>query len=626
VRCAPKHHPKASSPGTRRRAQKPYSENKTLMNELYSKPALNGRAESCIFCTNPELKMSCTNKQIKSFPWMPLPLALLGFLIPLPLLFLLEIPQNDVAARYAPMAEAFAAGQWKFAFHPRVPPLHTVTAGLFAMALNINGFTAAQLASALFFALGILPFYGILRRVFDQKTATIASFLYLFCAPWLELAFSGLRDSAKGAALLLAVYGIVLIFKHRKKWSGYLWTAIGCGGLALVRGDCLLYALLLLGTAFLMELRQNRLLCFPLRSLIAGALFFLLIAPWVQYQYKTIGYPVAAVQQAHILMRIEKQFGISLSRPTPSTPEPATNQPLSSLNKVLSDTSANMSARTIRKSNVKPADFFFLKKDSPSYAASEPIEKKYTLLKFSKSTSKGFYPPFALIAFAMIFYRIWNKLWAPTETILLLMVLLHFILQVGQIALANRILYVSSRYLIGASLLLFGWAALGLITIYRTISPSLRSKKWLRLIPCGLLIALYLHAGQRIIKPYTSEKSRTQKQAILACAEWIRTVYPNCGQYDPKPLTHPLLYHTGKRPRILTSEPSVGLFVSGEPLHLSHAKKGIQQSLRSLDIDFMAVSRQEAAALDLDTTKTSFTSGPNRYDMFLFDLRHKSDQ
>lgn len=41
-------------------------------------------------------------------------------------------PMRDVAARYAPMARAFAEGDWAFAFHPRIPPLFPLFAGVLA--------------------------------------------------------------------------------------------------------------------------------------------------------------------------------------------------------------------------------------------------------------------------------------------------------------------------------------------------------------------------------------------------------------------------------------------------------------------------------------------------------------
>jgi 4-amino-4-deoxy-L-arabinose transferase-like glycosyltransferase len=539
--------------------------------------------------------------------------TILAFLLSLPLIYLLKIPQNDVASRYAPMAEAFAAGQWGFAFHPRVPPLHTVTAGLFAAGLNVNGFTATQLASALFFALGILPFYGLLRKVFSSKAAFTGIFLYLFCAPWLELAYSGLRDSAKGFLLLLAMYGAVSVFQHLGKWNGYLWTAIGSAGLALTRGDCLLYALLLLGAIFLMELRQSRTFRFPLRSLIAAALFSLLIAPWLQYQYNTIGYPVTAVQQVSVLKKIESHFGITLPFQAPvssaATAQPPGHKPSDEF--AVENTARPPSTEQLTRSPVA----------SLPRVALPQIVKEHTLREFLKSLTSGFYPPFAILALPVIFYRIRKKIWTALETLLLTTVLLHAILQVGQIALADRILYVSSRYLISATPLYFGWAALGLNAAYPIACRYLRSPKRVNFIIISLLTGLYLHAGGRVIRSFTSGKKRVQQHSILSSAAWIKTRYPAAGTFNHTRSIDPHRYQSGRSPVVLSSEPSVGFFSHGQVLDLNQPIQNLKLFCANSGVDFLVLYPHEAERIGLDESLAGFISNPGKYGMRVFDLR-----
>ena len=60
-------------------------------------------------------------------PWF---YFLLALVLALPPFFLTTIPPVDVATRYAPMAEAFARGDWGYAFHPRVPLLQSVIGGI----------------------------------------------------------------------------------------------------------------------------------------------------------------------------------------------------------------------------------------------------------------------------------------------------------------------------------------------------------------------------------------------------------------------------------------------------------------------------------------------------------------
>jgi hypothetical protein len=317
----------------------------------------------------------------------------------------------------------------------------------------------------------------------------------------------------------------------------------------------------------------------------------------VYYQYRTIGYPVTAVQQARIIIKLKAHLGGSVdklsSRSVVGNPDQT-----SFINP--STDHLNIGSVAMRLT-VKP--------------------KKFPISEFVDSVFKGFYPPFALIALPVIFIRIRRKLWTRPETFLLTAVLLHAGLQIGQIALASGILFMSSRYLIGAAPLLFGWTAIGLIWMYHAVPQSLRCQKSIRLVPAVLLIALYLHAGQRIIKSFTSERSRTLQKSTFACAEWIRTTYPNCGQYDPKTPMDPANYRTGKRPRILTDEPSVGFFAGGEALDLQHNKRNLRRFLKEMGIEFIVINRHEAEIRGLDQAIGAFTTGNGKYDMIVFDLR-----
>ena len=71
-------------------------------------------------------------------------------LLYLPALFLYDVPDRDTAMRYAPAAEAFARGDWLFAFHPRMQMLHPFVSGIFVLLFPVDGFLAAKLSSLLF--------------------------------------------------------------------------------------------------------------------------------------------------------------------------------------------------------------------------------------------------------------------------------------------------------------------------------------------------------------------------------------------------------------------------------------------------------------------------------------------
>ena len=53
-------------------------------------------------------------------------LAIIAFGLCLPMILFDNLIVRDVATRYAPMAEAFARGDWHNAFHHRIPPLFTI--------------------------------------------------------------------------------------------------------------------------------------------------------------------------------------------------------------------------------------------------------------------------------------------------------------------------------------------------------------------------------------------------------------------------------------------------------------------------------------------------------------------
>ena len=62
--------------------------------------------------------------------------------------FCLPLAATDTLCRYAPMAEAFAAGDWANAFHPRFGVGGTVVAGLFALLPGFDGFTACAVSAS----------------------------------------------------------------------------------------------------------------------------------------------------------------------------------------------------------------------------------------------------------------------------------------------------------------------------------------------------------------------------------------------------------------------------------------------------------------------------------------------
>ncbi len=551
----------------------------------------------------------------------PVLLSLLALILCIPLIILDAIPQTDVAARYAPMAEAFAAKDWFFAFHPRIPPLLPTTAGLICSAFDVDGFLACKLASALFFALGAIPLFNIFNTVFGKKTAHIGTFLYLFYPHLLRFAHMGFRDTAKGFSFILATYGLLLIFQKQKKSStpllqhfntprpegtlpsGYLYCMLGSAGLFLVRGDCSLYAFVFLGAAVLLNLKTG----FPKKAILAGLGTLLLISPWLLYQHKTIGYPVPELRHAMFLEKtaLSRFYNDDAKIRLPGRERPA---PARSLSKKQPSSAQKPTPRTVRTPASSPQIIF------------PPSRSSYTVSKFTEAILlESVYPLFALFAIPIIILRIRRKEWRPEESFLLGIFFLHGVLQVGQIAIADQKLYVSPRYLVSVSPLVFGWSALGMMHLSEEIKRR-RPKQANRLIRllciCGL-IGLYLHASGRIIKSYTSEKKRERRENVLLCSEWINSDCTIPRKRDPNTPRKALEYRTGQRPNILSTERALAYFSSGQAYTPERLKSGLARYCATERIDYIALFNEQTNDFK-NLPPPLFSTGDSKYDMVVF--------
>ena len=256
--------------------------------------------------------MSLEIRNIKLTGWrFPCLIFVLSLLLCTSLSSLNDIPERDVACRYAAMAEAFAAGDWTYAFHPRIPPLLPCCAGVVAWLTGCSGFVAAKTVSILFFAACVFPLYGIFLRTFNENIARWGCVLLMFSSHLLRIAVSGLRDSSKGLAIIIACYAILCIWQQRTKLAGYLWCACGAALLTLTRGDCVLYALLFLATIFVFELYRRGAFFFPWRTVMALFVYLLCLSPQLAYNYRTIGYPVPEVRYGMILNKLEHRLGLN---------------------------------------------------------------------------------------------------------------------------------------------------------------------------------------------------------------------------------------------------------------------------------------------------------------------------
>ena len=239
------------------------------------------------------------SRKYRVYIWLVFALVILADLV---MVRLFAYPGNDMASRYAPMAEAFAAGDWRVAFHPRFGLLFSAVTGSISYLTGLNGFRSCQLAAMIFFWLTAFPLWSIYRRVWDERVAAAGCLLYLLSSFLTRYAYFGLRESWKAFGIALGVCGILTLAQAPNKWRGYLAIAFGGAFLIAVRGDGAFYALVLLVVAAVLEMaRADRL---PARTFLCGLLILVLVSPQLYYNYNMLGYPVPESRHAVMLKRI----------------------------------------------------------------------------------------------------------------------------------------------------------------------------------------------------------------------------------------------------------------------------------------------------------------------------------
>lgn len=170
------------------------------------------------------------------------------------------VMMSDPVCRYAPMAEAFAVGDWNLAFHPRFGVLFQTLAGCVVALTGLDGDKALQIIAFGLQALSLVPVWCLFRKIFGGRIAWWAAMLCFFGDDLFRYSLDGLRDSGKclGFALLglgiaerksiwygaglfvlisLASYcfaaGMLFFFGwcvyafSRREWKMLLWPAVG---------------------------------------------------------------------------------------------------------------------------------------------------------------------------------------------------------------------------------------------------------------------------------------------------------------------------------------------------------------------------------------------------------------
>ncbi len=465
-------------------------------------------------------------------------LSLAAFGICLPMILFDQDPGKDTSTFYSPMIRAFGQGDWAHAFWPSITPLFVCVGGIFAW-LGAAPYTAAKIASALFFAAGVWPTYSVHRRVFGVRTAWTAAVLYVLCARLIRYGGAGLLDSGK-TFLFILIVSILFSFWESQSWRDALLLAVCGAGLCLIRGDGVLFFAVAAGLALLREtlaqatrlgdLRSWRL---PRRSLSALLVVLALLSPWLAYEWVQVGLPVLDMRQVVRANQVTAILGIRLPVSAGRLP----HQP-----------DASLARKKIP--GEPPPEMRFRNWDTsiPKRVVSEIL--------------KGLVPFYLLIAIPVIVVRIRRRLWTRPETVLVAAIVVHTLLLLAALAVA----WIEKRYVIAAAPLLLGWVALG----WQWLAAGLRAQR----PPYGARLATTVAVAFAVVmiwdgasraRRVLSSRRAGEIGASADCADWLRTAGPRLlAPEDTAAPSTAYMYHNGRRLRVVTLEPSIALFAAAD--------------------------------------------------------------
>lgn len=513
-------------------------------------------------------------EKIETTSWMlPVLFALASFLLFLPALFLVQLPMMDVLTRYAPMADAFAAGDWNTAFHPRVPPYLPVVGGIFSYLFSCSGFMGVKLASLLMFSLSFLALIPLFRRIFSLRTTIIGGILAMFCSHYLRLVVAGLRESGKGFFFTLGAYALVRIYQEKQKKTGFLLLGLACGGMIYVRDDSVLAAILFVLTAMMMEICRSR--SFPWRTLLFSCCAAVVIAiPLLASNYRMTGYPVPSYRFIPIVSKFvpysvfgEPEFRKELMRNEKKWAEQQKNLE----EKWAAEFSAKEQTKESGKQEIRPRQFNDIAREVYRPEAENYLTPRHFLMAFSKMIQGG-HIYFIFPALLVIVLRICKKQWKTEETILLLVPVLHALLIFLQVLIADGRAWLTERYLLALSPMMLCWAGIALEAVYDFTKKWLNNdplhKKLTAAVSVLLLCLLYVDSISAEIRSWTSSRQRARQLLLYEWAELVRNDYKGETGEPYFYLDHKA-YRSFRRPRIYSEEfTELGYFSGGETMSL----------------------------------------------------------
>ena len=450
------------------------------------------------------------------FPWkLFLVFVVLVLALYLPLLFLSAWPCQDVASRYAPMAEAFARGDFAYAFHPRCQMLHTTVAGIFSYLFHCSGFMACKLASLLFYILSAFPLYSLCRRIWGNRIACGTIIVFAFCSPIIsEIAVSGLRDSAKMLIQTMLVNGIVCVYQERQKIKWYIYTGLACGLGVCIREDLVLMSALALFVAGVLERTKSVWIWRTLSAFLTTAVISLME---IGTNYCISGYAIPGIRYYAFFCQVFKTAptipAVILYAAVPALLALVTAVYASSwlikykICRIIFATAAILAVTCVLFKNIM---------------AAETLKEVWG---FCKSVMNGISPLFFPLAVLGIVVRKLDKAWKKEENLVAALFAVFNISVIMQILLFHDRLYVSARYLITTVPLLLTWSIFTVIFVFDLLCRKLpvntvRYISWISVVTVILLSIYCSFRGEFVWKK--RKKEVTYRTATIAVKEILQ--------------------------------------------------------------------------------------------------------
>lgn len=500
-------------------------------------------------------KLQNVLKKLFSWGMYPFWIFLTALFLSLSIAIYSEVPMVDLN-RYCPMADAFRAGCWENAFHPRISPLTPCLGGICVLLTGLDAFSALKLVSSLAFALTVFPLYGIFRRFLDPVPARIGILMAAFASMSLRYASSGMRDSTKGLLFILCVFLLLRIFDDKRRLRNYLYLGAAGALLALTRTECPVYTGMFLLAAFAIELFHGKRL-FPLRSLLAVLATVAVMTPWLCYMNRTIGYPVPQVRYAYFMEKLAGNTYQKVEIVQPDTPVQAQAPAIPSAKPSASAPAVSSNAKKLLQTF----------QNNKAYERNNNNDGLYE--RFIVGILDGFYPVFGGFALLGILLRLYRRKWSAAESIVCASLLLHMLLLILQIRIADHVFYISRRYLLPVTPLEFGWSAYGAWAIYEFLSARTRVVRhpvFLTLLFLLPALGLYWHGFYRIIKSYRSHTKSVEREALLRISKKIRKDYKGPRYFEHAAFDKEV-YRPNLRPTVFSYWEQLGILSGGRTLY-----------------------------------------------------------